>query len=282
MIKYWVGMGENMPELLDQNGERVPVPEEPQRIISFSPAVTEILFELGLGDRIVGISAFCSRPPETKNIRKVGSYGSARIDLLKDLKPDLVLTISGFQSNFAKELSKHFHVYTLELPSSVAGIVDLVSRVGIVTGKITESKYMEFELMKYIGSLRRRPRLSGYVEIDLGGPTSFGAMSYITDALSLLGIESIYGRHYSEWVQPDPEFVRASDPDVVFYEPKMYSRFVQDDLKNLVDNRGWGELSAVRRNSVFVTPGNLDFFAHHGPSFIREVLPWVMEKVETL
>lgn len=271
-----------MPELLDHNGKSVTVPEEPQRIISFSPAVTETLFELGLGDRIVGISAFCSRPAETKKIRKVGSYGSARIDLLKELNPDLVLTISGFQDSFAKELSEHFPVFTFELPSSVAGIVDLVSRVGIVTGKIAESKYMEFELMKYIGSLRRRPRLSGYLEIDLGGPTSFGAMSYITDALSLLGIESIYGKHFSEWVQPDLDFVKKADPDVIFYEPKMYSKFTKDGILKLIDERGWSEMDAVRKNRVFVTPGNLDFFAHHGPSFIREVLPWIMDTVESI
>ncbi len=58
-----------MPELEDYNHRRVQVPENPQRIISFSPAVTEILYELGLGDRIVGVSAFCSRPPETSKVR---------------------------------------------------------------------------------------------------------------------------------------------------------------------------------------------------------------------
>lgn len=271
-----------MPEFRDHNGNRVNLPEEPERIISFSPAVTETLFELGLGEKIVGVSAFCSRPKETARIRKVGSYGSARMEVLKQLEPDLVLTISGFPDSFSATLASEFPVYTFELPSSVAGIVDLASKVGIVTGRVHEARYMEFELLKYLGSLRRRPEITGYVEIDLGGPTSFGSMSYITDALSLLGIRSIYQDTPKEWVQPDLEHVRGSDPDVIFYEPKMYSTSGPMDLERMVAERHWEEMAAARKGHIFTTPGKLDFFAHHGPSFIREVLPWVMENVEAI
>ncbi len=271
-----------MPELIDHLGRRVLVPEEPQRIISFSPAITETLFELDLGSRVVGVSAFCSRPSQTSKVRKVGSYGSARLEVLHELKPDLILTVSGFQKEFSEALAKEFPVYTFELPSSVAGIIDLVSKIGIVTSRYDEARYMEFELMKYLGSLRRRPAMSGYLEIDLGGPVSFGSLSYITDALSILGVKSIYADMPYEWVKPDPDFVRQSDPDVIFFEPKMYSKFEPEDLERLVASRGWEQLSAVSRNHVFVSPGPLDFFAHHGPSFIREVLPWAVNKIEAL
>lgn len=271
-----------MPELDDYNHRRIAVPDSPERIVSFSPAITEILYELGLGDRIVGITAFCSRPAETAQVRKIGSYSTARLDILEELNPDIILTVSGYPNKFALELAKKFPVYTFELPSSVSGIVDLVSRVGIVTGKVEESKYMEFELLKYLGSMRRRPRISGYVELDLGGPTSFGSLSYITDALSMLGIQSIYSASPSEWLSPDLNFVKEKDPEVIFYEPKMYSKFSEADLKEIIDRRGWNDLKAVRENHLFSTPGELDFFAHHGPSFIREVLPWAMERIENI
>lgn len=271
-----------MPELIDHLGRKVEVPEDPQRIISFSPAITETLFELDLGSRIKGISAFCSRPKETSKIRKVGSYGSARMEVLREINPDLVLTISGFQLDFARTLAKEFPVYTFELPSSVAGIIDLVSKIGIVTGMRNEARYMEFELIKYLGSLRRRPSLSGYIEIDLGGPVTFGSMSYITDALAILGVKSIYADLPSEWVQPDLDFVKKSDPDVIFYEPKMYSKFLPGDLDKLISARGWESMEAVKNKRVFTSPGSLDFFAHHGPSFIREVLPWAVNMLETI
>lgn len=271
-----------MPELTDHNGRVVELPDDPKRIVSFSPAVTETLFELGLEREIIGVSAFCARPGKVSAKRRIGSYGSTPRDLLRELKPDLVLTVSGFQNDFALDLAKEFTVFTFELPSSVAGIVDLVSRIGLVTGRTSEARYMEFELMKYLGSIRRRPNITGYLEMDLGGPASFGSLSYITDALSILGVESIYGRVYSEWLKPDMGFVTESDPDVIFYEPKMYSKFQDRDLERIITERGWSGLKSVRNKSLFVTPGRLDFFAHHGPSFIREVLPWTMERVETI
>ena len=77
--------------------EEVEIPDIPQRIVSFSPSITEILFELGLSEQIVGISAFCVRPPETSRKRKIGSYGFVRREILDELRPDLIFTISGYQ-----------------------------------------------------------------------------------------------------------------------------------------------------------------------------------------
>ncbi|HLH85600.1 MAG TPA: ABC transporter substrate-binding protein, partial [Thermoplasmataceae archaeon] len=175
-----------MPVLEDHLRRSVRIPDNPERIISFSPAVTETLFELGLEDRIVGVSAFCARPGATKSKRKAGSYGSARIEVIREMSPDLILAVSGFQREFAENLGKEFPVFVFELPSSVGGIIDLVSKVGIVTGRSEKARHLEFELAKYLGSMRRHPSLRGYLEIDLGGPVTFGALSYITDALGFL------------------------------------------------------------------------------------------------
>lgn len=264
-----------MPEFVLPSGSSVNIPEDPQRIVSFSPAITETLFELGIGDRLVGVSAFCSRPAATKNIRKVGSYGSTRIEVLDEINPDLVLTVSGFQKDLYEKLKERFPVYILELPSSVAGIIDMVSRVGIVTNRKDEARNLEFQMIKIFSSIRKHPELRGYLEIDLGGPVSFGSQSYITDALALMGIKSIYSGFNGEWIQSSDSYILEKDPEIIFYEPKMYSKFTDDQLKELVKKRGWDRTTAYRNGQIFRSPGNIDFFAHHGPSFIWEVLPWV-------
>jgi iron complex transport system substrate-binding protein len=271
-----------MREFVLPNGKTVNLPDDPKRIVSFSPAITEILFDLGLGSRIAGVSAFCARPDAAVEKRKVGSYGSARFEVLDEINPDLVLTISGFQENFSLELSERYPTYMFELPSSLAGIVDLVSRVGITTGEIEEARHLEFELLKIIGGMRRHTKLTGYVEVDLGGPVSFGSLSYITDALSIMGIRSIYGDQNREWLKPDAEFILKSNPDIIFYEPKMYSRLTENNFQELVRNKGWDKLDAFRNGRVFMTPGKLDFFAHHGPSFIRGVLPWIQNILDEI
>lgn len=271
-----------MKNVILPDGQSISIPEAPQRIVSFSPAITEILFELGLNDRIVGVSAYCSRPKAAQEKRRVGTYGSAEFDILAEISPDLILTTSGFQDPFSKKLSERYTTYSFEMPSSVAGIVDLVSKVGMVTGEIEESKHLEFELLKIIGGMRRHIQITGYVEIDLGTPFTFGSDSYINDALSIMGIKNIYGSTFSEWLKPDPDYVAEMNPDLIFYEHRMNSEFTERDLENLVRERRWDSLDSYKNGRIFLTPGKLDFFAHHGPSFIWNVLPWMQNILDDM
>jgi iron complex transport system substrate-binding protein len=256
-------------------GAEMSIPDSPERIVSFSPAATETLFQLGLGVKVVGVSAFCARPLEARSKRRLGSYNTVRDEVLDELNPDLILTVTGYQREFAIKLSKKYPVYPLELPVSVAGIVDFVVKVGLVAGAVERGRKLASDLLKSIGRLRRVPELTSYVEIDLGGPVSFGRYSYITDALGLLGSRHVYADAPSEWLEPDLKVVAAKNPDAIFYEPKMFSAFKEEDVGPLLASRGWGQLKAVRTGSVFVTPRPLDFLAHHGPSFITEALPWL-------
>jgi ABC-type Fe3+-hydroxamate transport system substrate-binding protein len=262
-------------------GTEVSIPEEPERIVSFSPAATETLFALGLGGRVAGVSAFCARPAEAKAKRRLGSYNTVRDEVLDDVRPDLILTVTGYQREFAFRLSKKYPVYPLELPLSVAGIIDFVGKVGLVAGRPERGRDLAGDLLRKAGTLGRVPGLRGYVEIDLGGPVSFGAYSYITDAFKLLGCSSVYADTPSEWLTPDLEWVAGEDPDLVVYEPKMYSTFREEDVAPLLKSRGWERLRAARLGNVFVTPGPLDFLAHHGPSFITEALPWLEGRLRT-
>ena len=256
-------------------GTEVQVPEEPKRIASFSPAATETLFSLGLGKSVVGVSAFCARPAEVRAKRRLGSYNTVRDEVLDELRPDLIITVTGYQREFAVRLSKKYPVYPLELPLSVAGIVDFVVKVGLVAGAPDKGRSLGAELIRRIGKLRGDEGLRGYVEIDLGGPVTFGARSYITDAFGLLGCASIYGRERAEWLTPDLAAVARANPDLMVYEAKMFSTFDEAKLADLLRARGWQGLLAAKSGNVFLTPGPLDFLAHHGPSFITEALPWL-------
>ena len=256
-------------------GLDVEVPERPKRIVSFSPAATETLFQIGVGEKVVGVSAFCARPAEAKTKRKLGSYNTVRDEVLDEVDPDLILTVTGYQREFAIRIARKYPVYPLELPVSVAGIVDFVVKVGLVSGAADEARELGGTLMRSLGNLKTLPESSGYVEIDLGGPVTFGSYSYITDAFRLLGCHHVYERERSEWLTPDLEKVATSDPDLVAYEPKMFSKFGEDDLKRMISSRGWDRLRAVRKGNFFITPGPLDFLAHHGPSFITETMPWL-------
>lgn len=257
-------------------GTQLTLPERLQRIVSFSPAVTETLFLVGAGDSIAGVSAFCARPEEARKKRVIGSYNTVDRKLLKEINPDLIFTVTGYQREFAVQLSKDMPVYAIELPVSAAGIVDMVMKIGLITNRIPEAAALSRRLHETVAQLSPVEKgLRVYVEIDFSGPVSFGAYSYITDALRLLGVESVYGKEACEWLTPDLEFVKKVDPDAIIYEAKMYSRFNKNDLYNLLEKRGWTSMHAVRQGRVFMTPRPLDFLAHHGPSFITTAMPWL-------
>ncbi|MDA4119370.1 MAG: ABC transporter substrate-binding protein [Thaumarchaeota archaeon] len=258
-------------------GTEVRIPEAPTRIVSFSPAATETLFEIGAGESVVGVSAFCARPPEANQKRKVGSYNTVREEVLDELRPDLILAVTGYQREFAFRLAKKYPVYPLELPVSVAGIVDFVVKVGLVTGLPDRARELATSLMHRIGELGSVPKLRAYEEIDLGGPVTFGAYSYITDAFRVLGCSTLCEDERNEWLTPDLEAIAAEDPDVIIYESKMFMSFDTKDLQSLVESRGWTGLKAVKAGNVFLTPRPLDFLAHHGPSFVTIALPWLEE-----
>lgn len=256
-------------------GSEVDVPEKPKRVVSFSPALTEGMFKLGVGGSLVGVSAFCARPPEAKERRRVGSYNTVRYEVLDELKPDLILTVTGYQREFAVKLAERYTVYPLELPVSVAGIVDAVARLGLVVGEEESGSRLAYELLRSLAEMKRTTRVRAYVEIDLGGPVTFGAVSYITDAVRMLGSETLFDGLRKEWLEPDLGAIPAMDPDLIVYERKMFSQFEMADLRRLVERRGWDGMRAVKSGNLFLTPGPLDFLAHHGPSFVTESMPWL-------
>ena len=262
-------------------GSEVEVPDTPKRVVSFSPAATETLFEIGLEESVAGVSAFCARPPQVKTKRKVGSYNSVRGELLDEQKPDLILTVTGYQRDFAVRISKKYPVYPLELPVTVAGIIDFAAKVALVAGATEKGRDLEGRLFRAMGRVEQVPGLRSYMEMDLGGPVTFGSYSYITDAFKLLGGSHVYDGRRSEWLTPELDWVPGTDPDLIVYEPRMYSGFSERDLGALLRRRGWDGMRAVKLGNVFLTPGPLDFFAHHGPSFITEALPWLEGKLMT-
>lgn len=257
------------------------LPDRCERIISFSPAVTEALFLMGLGDKIVGVSAFCVRPAEARSKQILGSYASVNKERIASLKPDIIFTTTGYQRDFAKELAEHFNVFAIPLPLSLAGIINFCFEAGMVAGYYDEARRLERFLMKELCKYSpSKTKLRVYIEIDFGIPVTFGAYSYITDSINFLGHESIFQDEHREWLESKDGLILDRDPDVVIYEPKMFRSESKEEVLKKFGKRGLDMLRAIREGRLYITPGPYDFLAHHGPSFITEVLPWLQRVLE--
>ncbi len=260
----------------DLLGRYVETPDEPRRIVSLAPNLTDTLFRLGLGDRVVGISLYCNRPKDrVGGLPRVGSYLKVLWDKLEDLNPDLVFLTTGAQRGVALEVvERGIPAAVLSVPNSVFGILDTVRKVGLLTGTREEAERLNLHLLDTLHRLSVEPlSLTAYYEVDLGGPITAGAPSYITDALHLLGIRNVYAHRMESYFQPDDEETRSLEFDIVLYEPKPERRYKPEDIVRSLRER----LGDVR---VLILEG--DFLAHYGPSLIDEVLPklkrWVRER----
>jgi ABC-type Fe3+-hydroxamate transport system substrate-binding protein len=266
-------------------GKELFLPDRCERIVSFSPAVTEALFEMGLGEFVLGVSVYCVRPQIARKKVIVGSYNTFNEEKLRKLNPDIIFTTTGYQLDLIKNLGERFQVYPVRLPPSVSEIISTSYEAGVVAGYFSNARELERKLTNKLSETisdrkANKPKVKVYIEIDLGGPVTFGAYSYITDAIELLGGENIFGNYPAEWIAPDDNKVKELNPDVIIYEPKMFSKNRdKDKIVNFLLGR-FGDVKAIKDDKVFITPGIYDFLAHHGPSFITEVMPWLKEIID--
>ena len=272
-----------MVKLRDFQGRWVEIPEKIERMISLNPSITEIISLLGMETELKGVSAFCRRPESVEKIRKIGSYSTYNETLVNELEPELILTVSGYQEKLSRQLSEKFNVFEIELPSSPFWILDMVSRLGIILSKTREADKL-IKKMLDVATLDEPgfQLIKAYLEIDLGGPVSFGNLSYITKTLNYFNLETPYDQTTKEWLTPDYYEVLNFNPQILIFEGKMYRGIEKEDAKSRISNTPLSRTDAFRDDLIFCTPGKLDFFAHHGPSFFLEVIPWLRSILRNL
>lgn len=248
----------------------VEVPDDPRRIVSLAPAITETLYMLGLEDRIAGVSIYCNKPAKAREKPRVGSYWKIMYSKLEPLNPDLILVTTGAQLVVLRELvERGYTVYPIPLPVTVHGILEYVIKVGMIVGRFKEARRLawslEDKLVKLRGSLEG---IRLYYEVDLGGPVTQAAYTYIEDALEYLGVETPFSNVRDTWlVNPDVSVIREFNPDVVVFEaPYGVEDLVGYSLRRLKE-RGLDELEAVRSGRLIVLEP--DSLAHYGPSFFN-------------
>ncbi|MCS7217646.1 MAG: helical backbone metal receptor [Thermus sp.] len=235
------------------------LPDRLERLVSLAPNLTDALFALGVGERLIGRSAFCHRPPQVLSLPVLSSYTKTRTELLRRLRPDLVLLSTGVQREQALRLKEEgFPVYAVPLPTSPYGILENLSTLGHLLDLEDRADALAHGLALRYAALRGRFGLRVYFEMDLGGPITVGRGSYIAQALLHLGLRPIFLDVPQAYFVPDLEEVKRRKPDLFLYEPKPWGRNPLEKARALAAARGWDL-------PVAATDG--DELAHYGPMF---------------
>ncbi len=142
--------------VIDDMGTAVTIVSPPQRIISLSPSNTEILFALGLGDRVIGVTEFCNYPPEAAEKAKVGGYSTVSIEKVIALKPDLILASYGNGEEIIGNLRSFGYPVVALHSENLDRVLADIRLVGQATGAEANATELVGDLEKRIGAVEAR------------------------------------------------------------------------------------------------------------------------------
>jgi len=253
--------------------------EHAQRIISLAPSTTEILFALGLGDRVVGVTRYCNYPPSTSEITRVGGYVDLNYEEIVLLRPDLTVLLTSHRD--AKAELEQMGIRTLSTPhETIADIHQTIRMIGNACDRKDRAKSLLDELARRTQAVRdavdgkQRPR----VLICIGRDTQSGQMSglYIAgrhglydEIIEMAGGVNAYQEEAVAYPQVSAEGVINMDPDVIIE--------IVSDVNPDADpptgteiKQHWEQLrtiKAVREGQVHVVLGT--HALHPGPRYVE-------------
>ena len=270
--------GTEAPEsvsVVDDAGRTVEVVRNPQRLVSLAPSNTEILFALGLGDKVVGVTDFCDYPEEAKAIEQVGTYFEPNIEIIFSLSPDLVLAITSLPEVIAK--LEELGVPTLILdPSDLEGILADIQLVGQATGAEREAEALVTELRERIavvtekaGEAKERVRV--FCEIDATDPSkpwASGPGSFMDAMIRLSGGTNVAADADSPWPQLSAEEIIAKDPEIIILADSKYGVTAE----SVRERPGWDVITAVKEGAIYDIDDDL----------IKRPAPRIVDGLETV
>lgn len=229
--------------------EPVP-PKTPQRIVSLVPAVTEMLYAIGAGPRMVGVSSFDTYPPEVKALPKVGGLIDPDLERIISLKPDLVV-ISETHTELGAQLRNAGLATFPYALGDLANVSRTIRLLGTVTGCEREASAMIADLESRFEAIRERVKGRAKVRALLvfsRQPGSLreiyasGGLGFLHDLLELAGGENVFAGVKREAVQATSEAILAAAPEaIVEFRPGPALSTAEIER----ERRGWNALPAV-------------------------------------
>lgn len=224
--------------------------DKPQRIVSLSPGNTEILFALGAGDRIVGVSSYSDHPAEAKNIPSVGSYIAPDVEKIIALKPDLVVALTQTQSQQIR-LLKHagIHVAAVE-PKSMQQILTAIDTISEAIGEAARGRNLHQELATQLEKIKSAtsslPPKRVFVQIWDNPLLTAGNRSFINDIITQAGGVNIAADKNADYTPGDIEMLYARQPE--FYIIISHSTAGNRSFINKAELR---DIEAIKKQQVF-------------------------------
>ncbi len=226
-----------------------PPAERYDRIVSIVPSVTEMLFAVGAGDQVVGVTTYCEHPPEAKAKEKVGDI-VVNVEKVLALRPECVMSVERMTRETNRALEKR-GIRVVEIyGESFEEIAAQLRRLGRLTGHPERgeeaARAIEARVRAVEERVKGKPAPSFFFESSFDPLWSVSPRGYAGDAIRRAGGRNVMDDLPGAWGMVSWEVVLKRDPDVIF--------IAHGQTKDLASRAGWANLKAVRAGRVHVVP----------------------------
>jgi len=241
----------------------------PKRIVSLAPAVTEMLFAIGLDKEIVGVTEFCDYPERAKKKKKVGGYYKPSLELIVSLNPHLVVAAADGPNkpHIDKLVKLGVHCFAVK-PRTLDEILSTMKTLAVVTGReetakktLLMMKERVAKVDKTVKSIPMENRPKVFYALDHTDLWTTGKGTFVDDLIKRAGGINI-AKNKKEWYKYNLEALILHQPDVI-----IVSRGKKKKEKEVLNNwQKYRTLRAVRENRVYAI--DEDILSRSGPRAI--------------
>jgi cobalamin transport system substrate-binding protein len=256
----------------DSLGRKVTFARPPRRIISIAPKNTELLFAIGAGDQVVGVTSYCNYPPEARTRPQVGGFAAKSLSLenIVDLEPDLVVTADEIHGSIIEELNR-LGIASLALGGqSFDELYAELTQLGKISGHAPEANRLVDELKGRVDAIVRtvrtipaEQRVTVFYQtwdqpLMAAGPASFAGRM-----IDICGGNNMIRDKDARYPQISQEILLERNPDVIF-GPTMTTSHL--DPETISAQPGWSGIAAVRNKRIYLIDG--DLISRCGPRLV--------------
>jgi iron complex transport system substrate-binding protein len=261
-------------EVHDSYNRTVTLEKEPLRIVSISPAITELVFLLESEQKLVAVSEFCKYPPETEKIPKTGGLVQINIEKLLSFNPDLVLIGSIISKADVDKMEKSgIKVIAIKEENEISGIYTAIQKLGKILNKQELAVQKVSELKQQMAQIQidtTQKRKSVYYVVGYGPAGDFTAPknTHINDMIIRAGGRNV-GEKLKTW-SVSREFLFDENPDLIFVRKEDYQYFIT--------TYPYTELQAVKNKRTYpIESGWIDVISPRNILAIRLINQKLME-----
>jgi len=249
-------------QVTDDLGRTVTLPTKITRAVSLAPNLTENIFAVGAGDRLVGVTTFCNYPDAAKSIAKVGDTMTPNMESIVALKPDVVFVSTASQiETFTKTLAHSGIAVFVTSPDSLDSMMKNLRQLGEIFGTSELAEKLASDLQSRVESAAADsaglPRVRAFVQISREPLFTIGKQSFITEIVERAGGVSVTANVETAYPKLSKETASALNPDVLI---------LSDSEDNKASNEAFKNSPAVKNGRVYRIEA--DLLSRPGPRLI--------------